>query len=142
MSRIHHINLVVSDLELTTTHFEMLTGVRARPIETLPQRHVALRRLRMNGLWLVLLAPTDASSPAAEWLEKRGPGLFLLSFSADSLDAELARLQTEGITPSSEQRAGLDDWRVVDLDPVAFGGIRVQITESAENKGLESESNE
>lgn len=142
MNRIHHINLVVTDLDLATHHFEKLTGVRAQALETLPKRQVALRRFRLDTLWLILLTPTDAASPAADWLAVHGPGLFLLSFSAASLDDELARLQAHDIQSTGPKRSGLDDWVVVDLDAEAFGGIAVQLTESTENKGFESDGHE
>ncbi|MEL6870995.1 MAG: VOC family protein [Pseudomonadota bacterium] len=140
MNRIHHINLVVSDIDAATKHFEALTEVTAQPMEYLPSRAVALRRFRLNELWLIVLAPTADDSPAAVWLRERGPGLFLLSFCADNLDRELARVQRNGISAVGAQRQGLDDWRVLDLAPDAFGGIPVQLTESAETtaKGKQS----
>ena len=129
MRPIHHINLVVPRLEDVVDRFAAVTGATPGPLEMLDARGVALRRFDLGGTWLILVAPTRADSPAALWLEAHGPGLFLISFEAASLEGALDALASRGIAASGPARNGLDDWRVVDLDPAAFGGLPVQLTE-------------
>lgn len=129
MRRIHHINLVVPALDAVVAQFEALTGVAPYPEERLEARGVVLRRFALDGTWLVLVAPERDDSPAALWLARHGPGLFLLSFRTDDLDAALAALKREGVEAGGAARNGLDDWRVVDLDRGTFAGLPVQLTQ-------------
>ena len=128
-TRFHHINLVVPDLDAAADRFAIVLGVSAGDVEHLEARGVSLRRFDLDGVWLVLIAPVTADSPAATWLAAHGPGLFLISFEAGALDARLATLAAAGIEAQGEPRHGLDDWRVVDLDPAAFFGVPLQLTE-------------
>lgn len=128
MRRIHHINLVVPVLDPVVDRLAAVTGVPPGGVEYLESRGVALQRFDLDGTWLVIVAPTRPDSPAATWLERRGPGLFLLSFEAESLEAALDALARHGIEAEGPARRGLDDWRVIDLAPDAFGGLPLQLT--------------
>lgn len=128
MRRIHHINLVVPELDGVVDRIAAVTGVAPRAVEHLESRGVVLRRFELDGTWLVILAPTRPDSPAAAWLERRGPGLFLLSFEAKSLEAALDGLAEHGIGSDGPARRGLDDWQVIDLAADAFGGLPLQLT--------------
>lgn len=131
MRKLHHINLVVADLDAAVSAFESLLGAQPGALESLPERGVVLRRFDLDGTWLVLVTPTRDDSPAAAWLRERGPGLFLLSLHADALDTALAELAAAGITAAGPVRSGLDNWRVIDLDTLQSIGIPVQLTETA-----------
>ena len=139
MRRIHHINLVVPTLDGVVERFAAVTGVGPMDVEYLEPRGVALQRFDLDGTWLVLMAPTRPDSPAAAWLEQHGPGLFLLSFEADSLAAALDALAEHGIAPDGPQRRGLDDWRVVDLAADAFGGLPLQLTATGPHTPTDTE---
>jgi methylmalonyl-CoA/ethylmalonyl-CoA epimerase len=131
LRKLHHINLVVPDLDAAADVFAKVLDTEAGPVESLPARGVQLRRFELDGLWLVLVTPVRDDSPAAAWLSERGPGLFLMSFYAADLDAALAALATSGIEAAGPARDGLDDWRVTDLDTLASVGVALQLTESS-----------
>ncbi len=139
MRRFHHINLVVPALDGVVERFAAVTGVAPREVELLEPRGVALQRFELDGTWLVLVAPTRDDSPAAAWLEKHGPGLFLLSFEADSLEAALDALAEHGIAPDGPVRRGLDDWQVVDLATEAFAGLPLQLTATGKKTPTDTE---
>ncbi|MFK8054382.1 MAG: VOC family protein [Woeseiaceae bacterium] len=136
---IHHINLVVPDLDLAVERFEKIIGALAMAEEALPDRHVAIRRFDMGGTWLVLVMPTSDASPAAHWMRRHGPGLFLLSFGVDDLDNALANLADEDIDLQGEPRKGLDGWRVQDFDPASIFGIPLQLTQETGKQGEEQQ---
>ncbi|MEN7344180.1 MAG: VOC family protein [Pseudomonadota bacterium] len=128
---IHHINLAVADLPSAAQQFAAVLGAAVPEIEVLAEREVQLCRFQLDAQWLILVAPTADSSPVARWLRENGPGLFLLSFEADDLDAALAGLAKDGIMPSGDVREGLDGWRVVDIDATATAGIPLHLTEES-----------
>lgn len=127
---VHHINLVVPDLARATPAFAAVTRVQPTKVEYLPDRYVALQRFKLAGLWLVLVAPTDDRSPAADWLAAKGPGLFLLSFEVGDLDTALAELAEHGVSARGPSREGLDDWQVQDIGASDLFGIPLQLTQS------------
>ena len=139
MRRIHHINLVVAALDGVVERIAAVTGVAPNGVEILESRGVALQRFDLAGTWLVLVAPTRPDSPAAAWLERHGPGLFLISFEADSIESALDELDAHGIAPAGPVRRGLDDWRVVDLAADVFGGLPVQLTAAGPQAATDKE---
>jgi methylmalonyl-CoA/ethylmalonyl-CoA epimerase len=110
VSKVHHINYLVRDLERSAESFSRRFGLVFEPEEQLPGRGVRLRRARLGELWLVLVQPTGCEGEAAQRLAASGEGVFLLSFAVDDLDAA----RKAGLLLGAE-REGLDGWRVADL---------------------------
>lgn len=126
---VHHVNLLVRDLEAAMASYQRRLGARFTPVEELPGRGVRLARFRAGDAWIVLLQPVADGEPMRH-LERHGEGLFLLSFAVDDLEAATGRAREAGArTTSAEPRAGLDGWRVIDLDPRDLHGALVQLCE-------------
>jgi len=80
----------------------------------------------------VLVQPTDPDGVPGRHLAEHGEGLFLLSFEVDSLEQAVAEFTGRGGQLVSPQpRQGLEDWRVVDLEPADFFGAQLQLVEQA-----------
>jgi methylmalonyl-CoA/ethylmalonyl-CoA epimerase len=52
----------------------------------------------LAGFTLELLEPYDPKSPVARFLERRGEGLYQISFTVDDVDAAATTLRAEGLT--------------------------------------------
>jgi len=124
---IHHINFLVRDLEAAIPKWEQILGRSIDRRDRLDGRNVDLAQFLVDGTWIVLVQPTGPGVPA-DHLEANGEGFFLLSFGVDSLDAETRRIGVELL--QGEERAGLDDWRVQDLDRGQTFGAQLQLVES------------
>ncbi len=126
VSRLHHINFVVRDLEAATRRFEQELGLP--PFETVDHavRGSRIARSRVGETYLVLVCPYDAESVPGQYLSEHGEGFFLLSFGVDDLDASLARI-AEGDRGAIRQ--GILDWRIADIG--TWFGAGVQLTEDA-----------
>ncbi|WP_421132541.1 VOC family protein [Alteromonas sp. A079] len=112
---IHHINILVDDIEKASASFSRFLDVDPI-IESLPIRQAISARFDCNGIWLVLVSPLTALSPLTQIIETRGEGVFLLSFESTDIDADLERLTRDSIAFSdSEKRKGADDWEVQDI---------------------------
>jgi len=130
LKRVHHINFLVADLEAAVERYKDLFGVEPAGIETLPERGVATARFDLDGVWIVLVQPVDDQSEPAKRLREHGEGAFLVSFAVDDLEAAKDQLVSQGtISPSAKSRAGLQGWRVIDLEPDAVLGALIQLTE-------------
>jgi methylmalonyl-CoA/ethylmalonyl-CoA epimerase len=78
----------------------------------------------------VLVQPTDEGSEPMRHLQQHGEGLYLVSFAVDDLDIAAAELTDKGaISRSTNEREGLQGWRVIDLEPDAVFGALIQLTE-------------
>lgn len=137
-SRVHHINFIVRDLAVAAERFERLLGEPAGPVETLAGRGVELVRFRVGETWIVLVCPRDPDSVPGRHLAEHGEGFFLLSCQVPDVAAAAADLESAGFTVLQDRpRQGLDDWRVMDVDPDDLFGISFQLVESGESPGGE-----
>ena len=130
LNRIHHINLLVRDLDAAVERYRAAFGIEDLVREALPDRGVRTARFRAGESWVVLVQPTRPDSVPGRHLAEHGEGLFLLSFGVDDLDSACERVV--GAVPAAvtgEPRSGLAGWQVQDLDPALFNGALIQLTE-------------
>ena len=126
---IHHINILVRDLDSKVTLFEKLLEKKARRDE-LSKRQVHTAAFRLGDTFLVLVSPTTSDSIVADILEEKGEGVFLLSFGVTDLETAIDNLQRKNIsTASTEQRRGIDDWKIQDIELEESLGCILQFTE-------------
>ncbi len=135
LNHIHHINLLVRDLDEAMARYRDLLAIDSFEVADLPGRGVRTARFRAGESWVVLVQPTDAEGAPAQHLARHGEGLFLLSFGVDSLGRAMEHLAKEGGLAPSPPRRGLEGWRVADLDPAAFAGAVLQLTEDPADEG-------
>ena len=126
---IHHINLLVADLDHAMTLWRQQLGISDFIEDSLEGRGVRTARVRLGHTWLVLVQPVSEGEPMRQ-LRERGEGLFLLSLGVSNLDDAVATVKKGGgDTTSIEPRQGLENWRVIDLDPSLLAGAPIQLTE-------------
>ena len=132
LKNVHHINLLVSDLDAAVLRYQQTLGIIDMLYGDLSQRGVRTARFLVGQTWIVLVQPTDPDGVPGRHLAEHGEGLFLLSLEVDSLVEAVADIQTRGGNFTSEQpRQGLEDWQVMDLDPRQFHGVQLQLVEQA-----------
>jgi len=133
IKRIHHINFIVRDLDEAVKQYAKLLGKPPGLVEELPERGVRLVRFKIGETWIVLVQPVNSSGVPAQYLEEYGEGFFLVSCEVDDVKKAAEQAIDQGIRVLDEQpRQGLDDWRVVDLDPDDLCGINVQLVQTGE----------
>ena len=129
LKKVHHINLLVRDLEAAVARYGAAFGIEEFHWGELPERGVRTARFRAGESWVVLVQPTDPDSVPGRHLAEHGEGLFLLSFGVDGLNSardHIARADPDAVP--GEQRQGLEGWQVLDLDPGQFNGALLQLT--------------
>jgi len=130
LTGVHHISFLVADLDKAVERYKDLFEIESVELETLPGRGVATARFDVNGVWIVLVQPVDDDSEPARVLKQQGEGVFLISFAVDDLEDARAKLAAKGaIDKSAMARDGLQDWRVIDLNPDAVFGAPIHLTE-------------
>ncbi len=131
-THIHHVNLLVQDLESAVTRYHQLLGVGPFDRADLTSRGVRTARFQVGDSWVVLVQPTDPDSVPGRHLAAHGEGLFLLSLGVESLaEATQDIAGRGGRFTSALPRSGLDNWQVIDLDSEQFFGTQLQCCEEA-----------
>jgi len=128
--RVHHINLLVTDLDAAARRYRDTLGTGDMILADLPERGVRTARFAVGETWIVLVQPTDPDSVPGRHLREHGEGLFLLSLQVDSIDDTAQKIREHGgAFTSAQPRRGLEDWRVMDLDTEQFFGAQLQVVE-------------
>jgi methylmalonyl-CoA/ethylmalonyl-CoA epimerase len=125
---VHHLTVLVKDLDEAIRRFKPLFGNTPPIRESLESRGVVTARFPCGSTWFVLVQPVADGVPA-RMLAERGEGIFLLSLSADPESwSSLSAAGDDDIPVQSPPRKGLEGWDVLDLDGDYFCGVPLQIT--------------
>ena len=128
---IHHLTLLVHDLDAAVDRFQKALGFNAPIREDLPLRGARGARFPLGETWLVLVEPTHEDSVPGRHLREHGEGVFLVSLGVDNLEAAVASVERACARMSDlPERRGMDGWRIQDLEPEDFFGVPFQFTEA------------
>lgn len=133
IEELHHIGIAVRSLDAALPRWVDELGLQLRGIETVPSERVKVAVLMAGATRIELLEPTDAESPIARFLDKRGPGVHHLAFKVASAD-EVVRVLTENGAPvlGDAPRAGAHGTRVAFLHPRHLGGVLTELVEDGD----------
>ena len=123
---IDHIAVAVHSIEESRSLFELISGETCSPPETLEAQGV---RVAFIGS-IELLEPLGPDTTVARFLDRRGPALHHIAYRTTDLEAEISRLQAEGIEMIDQApRTGAGGHRVAFLHPSAGNGILIELVE-------------
>ncbi len=117
-THVHHVNLLVRDLQTAKQQYASLFDVDFID-ESLPSRGVVTARFLAGDTWIVLVQPVGEGAPM-RLLREKGEGLFLLS-----LGVQQEAHTSPSLTP---MRTGLSSWQVADVDPNCISNGQLQVT--------------
>ena len=103
--KFHHLGVVVSDLDKTVEYFQSI-GANTSQLEHIhPVSKNRIRNIQLGSLTLELIQPAEGKTPARDFLNKRGQGMFHIGFRVEDFDKEKAiMLETEASIVLSAQR--------------------------------------
>jgi methylmalonyl-CoA/ethylmalonyl-CoA epimerase len=130
LGRIHHVALVVSDLETAVTFYRDVLGLELEAIEDIPSDHVRIAFLPVGESRIELVSPTDDTTGVARFLAAKGEGFHHVCLEVADLAAELTRLGIEGVELiDSAPRRGAEG-PVAFLHPRSCHGVLVELIEA------------
>ncbi len=128
--RLTHIGIAVRSLEASGDLFSKLFGMRAGHTEEVQEQKVKATFFSIGEGGIELLEPTSPDSTIAKFIEKRGEGIHHLSFEVDDIEAEIARLKSEGFQMIDDTpRPGADGYRIAFIHPKSTNGVLVEISQ-------------
>ncbi len=128
MDKIEHIGIAVKNLEESNILFEKLLGRPYYKMEEVLSEGVRTSFFKSGTNKVELLEATNADSPIAKFLEKKGEGIHHIAFAVEDIESEIARLQNEGFTVLNEvPKKGADNKLVAFLHPKGTNGVLVEL---------------
>lgn len=125
---LHHIGIVVEDLEDTIAKYRESFGLVEEYRENLDDRGVELVFLTLPHTRIELLHSTSPDSKIAKYLENHKPGLHHLCFEVKDIHAELERLKNQGVELiDKEPRKGAHNSLIAFLKPSALNGVLMEL---------------
>ncbi len=128
MRKIEHIGIAVKDLDVSNNLFEKLFGAPAYKQEEVASEGVMTSFFANGPNKIELLAATNADSPIAKFLEKKGEGIHHIAFDVEDIEAEIVRLKSEGFVVLNEvPKKGADNKLVAFLHPKSTNGVLIEL---------------
>jgi len=130
MRRLDHIGIAVSSIE------ERLEVYRALGLEVAGREEVASEKVRVAFLpvgetRIELLEPTEAVSPVAAFIARRGEGIHHLCIRVDDIRVAMAELKSKGLQLlSDEPRPGAHGTLVCFVHPRSAGGVLIELSQA------------
>lgn len=129
LSRIHHVGIVVRNLEQAYGFWRDILGLPVHKVATVTDQGVRAALLTIGESEIELLEPLAATSGIGKFLVKRGEGLHHLCFATDDVAAELERARAKGIRLVDERpRLGLAGM-ICFLHPASTHGVLIEYAE-------------
>lgn len=133
MKKIEHLGIAVKDLEASNLLFEKLLGAAHYKMEEVASEGVNTSFFKVGPNKIELLEATNADSPIAKYIEKKGEGIHHIAFEVTDIKAELARLKKEGFTIlNDEPKKGADNKWVAFLHPKTTNGVLIELCQEIE----------
>ncbi|WP_239678104.1 methylmalonyl-CoA epimerase [Natronosporangium hydrolyticum] len=134
--RIDHVGVAVTDLAEAIQFHERVFGMRCVHVETNHRQGVQEAMLAVGptseGGYLQLLAPLNAESPLAKFLDRHGPGVQQVAYTVADVDTACQTLRERGVRVLYEQpEPGTAGSRINFVHPKDAGGVLVELVEPA-----------
>ena len=131
--RINHVVIGTKDLEVAMRRWEDTLGLKAEDIQQPVGTGFRAARLPVGQAFLELLQPLSGSTGRfARRFQEKGEGIFSLSIEVDDLDATVAYLKDQGVTPSTPEDGIWPHTRVARVSGSFTHGVSLQLIEFLE----------
>jgi methylmalonyl-CoA/ethylmalonyl-CoA epimerase len=128
--RVHHLAILVENLDAARTFWEKGLGLTIESIETVPDQEVKVAFLPTDNLEIELVVPINQESKLAKVLAKRGQGMHHVCLEVDQLDEKLKHLAQLGVRLiHPEPIPGADGRRMAFIHPKSTAGVLVELYE-------------
>jgi methylmalonyl-CoA/ethylmalonyl-CoA epimerase len=130
IKRIHHVALVVDDLEAALAFWRDALGLTVGAIEDMPDQDARIAFLPLGEAEIELVVPTTDDSGVARFLAKRGPAMHHVCLEVDDLADTLRKLRERQVRLIDDQpRIGANGRRMAFIHPESTHGVLVELYE-------------
>jgi methylmalonyl-CoA/ethylmalonyl-CoA epimerase len=132
ITAIDHVGIAVEDLDAAIVFYRENFGFGLVHEETNPDQGVreAMVAVGTSGAFIQLLAPLNAESPIARFLERSGPGVQQVAYRVTDIEQAMAAARDQGMELLyDEPRRGTAGSRMNFIHPKSAGGVLVELVE-------------
>jgi methylmalonyl-CoA/ethylmalonyl-CoA epimerase len=130
MMKIEHIGIATRGLDEALEFWRGALGLELEATEEVAEQRVRVAMLPIGESHVELLEPTDADSPVAKFLEKRGPGIHHIAVHVDDILATLESLKKRGMRLIDEKpRIGAGGCLVAFVHPSSAQGVLLELVQ-------------
>jgi methylmalonyl-CoA/ethylmalonyl-CoA epimerase len=134
ITRIHHIALVVPEVEPALAFWRDVLGLPLEDVSDVPEQASRIAFLPTGEGEVELVQPVTADSGVAKFLQKRGPGIHHVCFETDDLDGMIETLKKKGVRLIGDKpSAGAGGKRMIFIHPESAGGVLVELYEGGKD---------
>jgi methylmalonyl-CoA/ethylmalonyl-CoA epimerase len=133
-SKIDHVGIAVPDLDDAIKFYAETFGIVSVHEEVNEDQGVreAMLAVGDGSTRIQLLAPLNAESTIAKFLDRNGPGVQQVAYTVDDVEAVSATLRERGMRLLyDEPRRGTSNSRVNFIHPKDAGGVLVELVQPA-----------
>ena len=135
LKKIHHVGVVVPNLEQAMSLWRDLLGLRLTKSQTVQDQGVRAALLQVGESEIELLEPLSPDNGVGKFLARRGGGLHHVCFETEDVERELEGAKAKGIQLIDQKpRPGLAGM-ICFLHPKATRGVLVEYAQPFEDKG-------
>lgn len=135
IKRIHHIAVVVNDMEKSLGFWRDALGIPLDHIKYVPEQESQVAFLPTGNSVIELVKPTTEDSGVARYLARRGPGMHHLCVEVDDIENTLEKLRNKGVRLINDSPLiSQDGTKYVFIHPESTGGVLVELYESQKEK--------
>jgi methylmalonyl-CoA/ethylmalonyl-CoA epimerase len=135
LKKIHHVGVVVPNLEQAMSFWRDLLGLRLTKSQTVQDQGVKAALLQVGESEIELLEPLSPDNGVGKFLARRGGGLHHVCFETEDVERELEGAKAKGIQLIDQKpRPGLAGM-ICFLHPKATRGVLVEYAQPFPDKG-------
>lgn len=128
MNKIEHIGIAVKNLKDSNALFSKLFGKQHYKTEEVRSEGVNTSFFQFGNNKIELLEATNAESPIAKFIDKKGEGIHHIAFDVEDIVSEIKRLKKEGFKVLHETpKRGADNKWVAFLHPKSSNGVLIEL---------------
>jgi methylmalonyl-CoA/ethylmalonyl-CoA epimerase len=136
LKKIHHVGVVVPNLEEAMKFWRDLLGLHVTKSETIQDQGVKAALLQVGASEIELLEPINPDNGVGKFLAKRGGGLHHLCFETDDVEKELDGARAKGVELIDQKpRRGLAGM-ICFLHPKATRGVLVEYAQPFDEESV------
>jgi len=133
MRKIEHIGIAVQDIEASNKIFGKIFGKESYRSESVESESVVTSFFQVGESKIELVAATNQYSPIAKYLTNNREGMHHIAFDVEDINAEMKRLQSEGIRTLTDQpKQGADNKLICFLHPKDTNGVLIELCQEIE----------
>jgi methylmalonyl-CoA/ethylmalonyl-CoA epimerase len=134
-SEIDHLCFAVKNLDAAMKVYEDTLGLECDGVYTAESEKIRVARYYLGTVALELMEPTEADSEVGRFLEKKGEGLFLISYRVADTVKGLEELRAKGYpTIDQEPRSLMGNRYAFAAPPKVMCGILTEILDGEFDK--------